>query len=46
MDNFLTMAPVIYTPTVGWACTHYSMLSLKPRGMIFSKRDKGCIYII
>jgi malic enzyme len=26
MDNFLRMAPIIYTPTVGWACMNYSDL--------------------
>ena len=24
MDNFKEMSPVIYTPTVGWACSHFS----------------------
>ena len=26
MDNFTEMAPIIYTPTVGWACSHFSHL--------------------
>ena len=26
MDNFIEMAPIIYTPTVGWACSHFSHL--------------------
>ena len=26
MDNFDEMAPIIYTPTVGWACSHFSHL--------------------
>ena len=25
-DNFEEMAPIIYTPTVGWACSHFSTL--------------------
>ena len=41
MDNFMKMSPIIYTPTVGWACMNYSLLNQRPRGMIFSKRDKG-----
>ena len=25
-DNFDEMAPIIYTPTVGWACSHFSQV--------------------
>ena len=32
MDNFYEMAPIIYTPTVGWACSHFSHLYRRPRG--------------
>ena len=41
MDNFYEMAPVIYTPTVGWACSHFSHLYRRPRGMYFCPRDRG-----
>jgi len=41
MDNFLDMAPIIYTPTVGWACSHFSHLYRRPRGMYFCPEDKG-----
>ena len=41
MDNFYDMAPIIYTPTVGWACSHFSHLYRRPRGMYFCKYDKG-----
>ena len=41
MDNFYEMAPIIYTPTVGWACSHFSHLYRRPRGMYFCKYDKG-----
>lgn len=26
MDHFPRMSPIIYTPTVGWACSHFSHL--------------------
>ena len=41
MDEFKEMAPIIYTPTVGWACSHFSHLYRRPRGMFFSANDKG-----
>lgn len=41
MDEFKVMAPIIYTPTVGWACSHFSHLLRKPRGMFFSANDVG-----
>jgi len=41
MDNFLEMAPIIYTPTVGWACSHFSHLYRRPRGMYFCRKDMG-----
>jgi len=40
MDNFYEMAPIIYTPTVGWACSHFSHLYRRPRGMYFCRFDK------
>jgi len=41
MDNFDDMAPIIYTPTVGWACSHWSHLFRRPRGLYISADDKG-----
>merc|ERR1719427_2666230 len=41
MDNFTEMAPIIYTPTVGWACSHFSHLYRRSRGMYFCPADKG-----
>lgn len=35
------MAPIIYTPTVGWVCTNYHKLYRNPRGMYFSATDRG-----
>lgn len=41
IDNFVDMAPIIYTPTVGWVCLNYHVLYRRPRGMFFSAADKG-----
>ncbi|KAK9842247.1 hypothetical protein WJX81_002558 [Elliptochloris bilobata] len=41
LDNFPEMAPIVYTPTVGWACLNYHLLFRRPRGMYFSATDKG-----
>ncbi len=35
------MAPIIYTPTVAWACKNFSHLYRRPRGMYFSANDRG-----
>lgn len=40
LDNFSEMAPIVYTPTVGWACLNYHKLYRRPRGMFFSANDK------
>ena len=34
-DNFVEMAPVIYTPVVGHVCKYYHKLYRRPRGMTF-----------
>ncbi|KAG2502128.1 hypothetical protein HYH03_000618 [Edaphochlamys debaryana] len=40
-DHFVEMAPIIYTPTVGWVCVNYHKLYRRPRGMYFSAEDRG-----
>eukprot|EP00873_Tetraselmis_striata_P025565 jgi/Tetstr1/445829/TSEL_033470.t1 len=41
IKHFVEMAPVIYTPTVGWACANYHKLFRRARGMFFSAEDRG-----
>lgn len=41
IKHITEMAPVIYTPTVGWVCMNYHTLYNKPRGMYFSANDVG-----
>jgi len=43
MKNIEEMAPIIYTPTVGWVCKNYSRLFRRPRGMFITAEDKGQI---
>ncbi|GIL86672.1 hypothetical protein Vretifemale_14929 [Volvox reticuliferus] len=40
-QHFVEMAPIIYTPTVGWVCANYHKLYRRPRGMYFSSEDRG-----
>ncbi|KAK9842196.1 hypothetical protein WJX84_009028 [Apatococcus fuscideae] len=41
LNNFVDMAPILYTPTVGWACLNYHKVYRRPRGMYFSSDDMG-----
>lgn len=43
MNNIEEMAPIVYTPTVGWFCKNYSRMFRKPRGMFITAEDKGDI---
>lgn len=40
------MAPVIYTPTVGYACQNAATLFRRAKGMYFTANDKGDMHAI
>eukprot|EP01147_Barroeca_monosierra_P007164 gene7164-9645_t len=40
------MAPIVYTPTVGYACLHASTLFRRARGMYFTAEDRGDMHAI
>lgn len=46
MKNIEEMAPIIYTPTVGWVCKNYSRMFRRARGMFITAEDKGQVLSI
>jgi len=42
-ENLLEMTPIMYTPTVGYACQKFGHIYRKNRGMYISLRHKGRI---
>lgn len=41
LQHFSELAPIVYTPTVGWAALNYSKIQRRPRGMYFAATDRG-----
>ncbi|KAI8470594.1 MAG: NAD malic enzyme [Monoraphidium minutum] len=41
VEHFEDMAPIVYTPTVGWVCSNFHTLWRRPRGMFFTLEDRG-----
>ena len=41
LDHVETIAPLVYTPTVGAACQKFGSQFRQPRGMFFSSQDRG-----
>ena len=35
------MAPIVYTPTVGWCCQNFHLIYRQARGLFISERDRG-----
>lgn len=43
IDNLEALVPVVYTPTVAQACSHWSRIYRRQRGIYITPRDRGRI---